>query len=372
MKFSLLFLSAFFCATVARAQQPTAAPDSAGPAAAPSLLPAGLTFYGFADAYYGYDFTGKSAQRPGFLYAHNRANEFALNNAVLGLRYEEARVRGAFALHTGTYVEANYAPEPAVLRNIYEAYAGFRPTAKSWLDLGVFSSHIGFESALSKDNWTLTRSLMAENSPYYEAGARFTYELSPQLTATALVLNGWQQIRDVNRAKSLGTQLQWKPTERLLLNSSTYYGNDQLPGNTRRRRYFHDFYLSYAATPKLSVAGVFDLGAQQAETRRRHDVWHAGAAFVRYTYSAQWILAGRVEYYSAGHGVLISSVMPSATDPNTDVQGASLNLDYAPSRHLTARLEGRVLRSGTGLFVDSDNLPAKTYGNLTTSLALSF
>ena len=30
-----------------------------------------------------------------------------------------------------------------------------------WLDVGEFSSHIGFESAISADNYTLSRSLMA-------------------------------------------------------------------------------------------------------------------------------------------------------------------------------------------------------------------
>jgi hypothetical protein len=373
MKFSLLFTWAALSAAPVLAQQPTAKDSAATTSAAASGLPAGLTLYGFVDGYYGYDFTGKAQQRPGFLYSHSRANEVALNNAVLGLRYDDGQTRGAFALHTGTYVEVNYAAEPAVLRNIYEAYAGFRPTAKSWLDLGVFGSHIGFESALSKDNWTLTRSIMAENSPYYEAGARFTYEVSPRLTATALVLNGWQQIRDVNRAKSLGTQLQWKPTDKLLLNSSTYYGNDQAPDySRRRRRFFHDFYLTYNATEKLSVAGVFDIGTQQAENRGQQDGWQAASAFVRYQLAPQWAVAGRAEYYRAEHGVLISSIVPASNDPNTEMQGASLNLDYAPSSHLTARLEGRVLHSGTSLFTDSNNLPAETYGNVTTSLALSF
>ena len=39
---------------------------------------------------------------------------------------------------------------------------------------------------------------MAENSPYYETGVRFTYEVGPKLTLTALVLNGWQIVRENN------------------------------------------------------------------------------------------------------------------------------------------------------------------------------
>ena len=268
------------------------------------------------DGYYGYDFTGQQAQRPAFLYAHNRANEFTINNAVLGLRYQNERVRGAVGLHAGTYVEANYAGEPAVLRPIYEAYAGFRPWAKAWLDLGVFTSNIGFESALSQDNWTLTRSLMAENSPYYEAGARLTYEVSGRLTLTGLVLNGWQNIRDNNRAKAVGTQIQWKPTNKLLVNSSTFYGNEQPQNLISRRRYFHDFYVSYAATSRLSLALVFDVGKQQqANHRAQLDTWHTGAAFVRYQLADRWWLAGRAEYYHAQHGVFIRSISPAPTDP---------------------------------------------------------
>jgi hypothetical protein len=130
-----------------------------------------LTFYGFVDGYYGYDFKHAATQdRPGFLYSHDRQNEFTVNNAIIGMRYDNGQVRGALGLHAGTYVAANYAAEDQVFKHIYEAYAGFRPFQKAWLDAGIFTSHIGFESAISKDNWTLTRSLMAENSPYYEAG----------------------------------------------------------------------------------------------------------------------------------------------------------------------------------------------------------
>ncbi|GAB2943655.1 porin [Hymenobacter coalescens] len=331
-----------------------------------------LTFYGFVDGYYGYDLQGRSARRPDFLYAHSRANEFALNNAVLGARYDDGQVRGALGLHAGTYVEANYAAEPAALRPVYEAYAGFRPFARAWLDVGIFPSHIGFESALSKDNWTLSRSIMAENSPYYEAGARLSYEFGPKLTLTGLVLNGWQNLRDNNRAKAAGTQLQWKPTAKLTLNSSTFYGNEQPRDSVRRRRYFHNLYASYAATERLSVAAVFDLGQQQGARRGRADTWHTGAAFVRYQFTPKWAAVARGEYYHAGRGVVIRSPSPAPTDAAFRVRGASLNLDYAPSAHVLVRVEGRALRSPERPFRTDAGRPSASYANVTGSVALSF
>jgi hypothetical protein len=374
--FSLLALGLF--STSAALAQTTPTTDSTlavPPAVAPiEATSKPLTTYGFVDGYYGYDIKHAATNsRPSFLYSHNRQNEFTVNNAVLGMRYDNGQVRGALGLHAGTYVAANYANEDQVFKHIYEAYAGFRPFEKAWLDVGIFGSHIGFESALSKDNWTLTRSLMAENSPYYEAGARFTYEVDPKLTLTALVLNGWQNIRENNQKKAVGTQIQWKPTDKLLINSSTFYGNEQPQEVAKRRRYFHNFYVSYAATDRLSVAGVFDVGKQEQATRgSKAHTWHTGAAFVRYKLAKKWSATGRAEYYCADHGVIINSISPSATDANFNVKSASLNLDYLPTSNVAFRVEGRVFHSGQDFLTDRNGQPTNNYGNLTSSIALSF
>ena len=375
MAFSRSLLAALgWLPALARAQTlppDTAATRAAAPAtASPVARP--LTFYGFVDGYFGYDFHDPASHdRPGFLFSHARTNEFAVNQGLVGARYQDAHVRAALGLHAGTYPEANYAAEPGTFKNIYEAYAGFRPTARTWLDAGVFGSHIGLESALSKDNITLTRSLSADNSPYFETGVRLTYEASAKLTLTALALNGWQNIRETNRGKAFGTQIQWKPTAKWLVNSSTFFGNEQPQDSVRRYRYFHDLYVTYAATDRLSFAAVFDVGRQQRAATGA-DAWHTGAAFARYKLGDLWAAAARAEYYYADHGVLISSLSPAATAPDFLVRGASLNLDYAPTPRVLARIEGRVLTSREARFTDASQRPARTYGNLTTSLAFSW
>ncbi|GAB3290158.1 porin [Hymenobacter humi] len=340
---------------------------------APTTAPNPLSYYGVVDAYYGYDFGNDGSNfRPGFLYCHNRQNEFSVNQAVVGVRYNNDQVRGALGLHTGSYVEANYAAENPTFRHLYEAYAGFRPFKKAWLDAGIFTSHIGFESAISKDNWTLTRSIMAENSPYYEAGARFTYEADPKLSLTALVLNGWQLIRETNEKKALGTQIQWKPSSKLLLNSSSFFGDEQPFGSHTRRRYFHNFYLTYALTDRLSLAGVFDVGKQETERYGHYDTWHTGAAFARYQLAAKWTAAARAEYYFAERGVIISGITPNPGEPDFRAGGGSLNLDYAPTTNVLLRVEGRYLRGRAPVFQRAEDPSADSYGNLTSSLAISF
>ncbi|MBD2721581.1 porin [Hymenobacter armeniacus] len=375
MRNALLSGLASFATTMALGQTPPA--TGPGPVAAPAAAPAEvapnpLTTYGFVDAYYGYDIKyANGNERQFFLYSHNRQNEFAINQALLGVRYDDGKVRGALGLHAGTYVSANYANEDVVLRHVYEAYAGFRPFANAWLDAGIFGSHIGFESAISKDNWTLTRSIMAENSPYYESGVRFSYEFSPKLTLTGVVLNGWQNIRETNQAKALGTQLQWKPSAKVVVNSSTFYGNEQPDGAPVARRYFHDFYVTYAPAERLNLALVFDVGKQQSAAPG-YDTWHSGAAFVKYRLAEKLSGTLRGEYYYAERGVLIQSIKPEATDADFRVAGGSLNLDYAPAPNVVLRAEGRYLNGVNGLFARPDNPSNQSYGNLTTSLAISF
>ena len=153
---------------------------------------------GYAEPYYAYDLNQPAdGNRPGFVYAHNRHNEFNLNLGYLKGSYNAERVRANLALAAGTYMNANYAAETGVLKNVYEANAGLKISKKKnlWIDAGIFSSHIGFESAVSKDCWTLTRSMLADNSPYFESGAKLTYTSdNNKWLVSGLLLNGWQRI----------------------------------------------------------------------------------------------------------------------------------------------------------------------------------
>lgn len=82
-----------------------------------------------------------------------------------------------------------------LLQHIYESNIGISLNKKNnlWLDAGIFGSHIGFESAISKDCWTLTRSLFAENSPYYLSGTKLTYNPNEHWEFAVIICNGWQR-----------------------------------------------------------------------------------------------------------------------------------------------------------------------------------
>ncbi|MBZ5858611.1 porin [Flavihumibacter profundi] len=331
-----------------------------------------FTISGYVEAYYGYDFNKPADNnRPGFIYSHNRHNEFNLNLGYLKGAYNSERVRANLALAAGTYMNANYAAEPGVLKNIYEADAGIKISKKKnlWIDAGIMPSHIGFESAVSKDCYTLTRSLLAENSPYYEAGAKITYTSdNNKWLLSGLALNGWQRIIRVsgNSLMSFGTQLQYKPNSIITLNYSTFIGTDK-PDSARLMRYFHDVYGIFSLG-KLGVIAGFDIGQEQVSKGSSDlNTWYSPILILKYSLSGKWAMAARMEYYQDEHGVIIATGTPNGFKTT----GFSLNLDYLPVSNAVVRIEARSLNSKDDIFVKDGQLKA---GNtaVTASIAVSF
>lgn len=182
-----------------------------------------VQFGGFVDGYYAFEFTRPPSKDRSFTTQPLRHNEFNLNLALFALQYNTERVRGKFGLQAGTSVESNYAAEPTGLQRIHEAFVGLRLGESDWwIDMGLMASHIGFKSAISNDNWAYSRALMADFSPFYETGLRLSGPASETAKFTLVVVNGWQNLRETNDEKALGTQVQIQPSERMTFNWSTF------------------------------------------------------------------------------------------------------------------------------------------------------
>lgn len=332
-----------------------------------------LTISGYAEAYYAYDHSKPADHnRPAFLYSHNRHNEFNLNLGFIKAAYQNDKVRASIALAAGAYVNANYAAEPGVLKNIYEANAGIAISKKKnlWIDAGIFSSHIGFESAVSKDCPTLTRSIGAENSPYYESGAKLTYTSNNgKWVLAGLLLNGWQRIKKVdgNSLMSVGTQLQYRPSASTTFNWSTFAGTDK-PDSIRTMRYFNDLYLLLNPSSKLFLTAGFDIGAEQRSKKSKAFYsWFSPVVIMKYAATDQWAFAARVEHFSDKNGVIIAT----GTANGFQTTGYSISIDYAPQSNALARLEFRSLNSRDAIFI-RDSKPGSNNSVITASLAVSF
>jgi hypothetical protein len=324
-------------------------------------------FSGFADIYYQYDFDKPAAKdRPFFLYNHKRHNEISINLALLKLTYQQKKLKANLAIMAGNYAQYNLSAEPKLLKNIYEANIGYEFSKKLSVDVGIFPSHIGIESAISKDNWNMSRSLLAENSPYFETGIKVTFTPNKKWTTTLFVLNGWQNIQETNSSKAIGTQVQFKPTDKWLFNSSTFIGNEK-PNNAKQLRLFHNFYATYTPTSKIGLSVLLDAGAEKKFQSDGYNNWMGAGVLLKYSPIKKWSATGRIEYYKDKNGVLIFT--NTANGFNTS--GYSLNIDYQPTRYIVFRADARYLNSKDEIF-EKNGIAKKDNFSLLGSIAVWF
>ncbi|RYE31016.1 MAG: porin [Sphingobacteriaceae bacterium] len=332
-----------------------------------------LHFSGYAELYYGYDFNRPvNNTRPDFIFSHNRTNEVNLNLGFIKANYDNGLVRANLALMAGTYANANLAAEPGVFKNVFEANAGIKVSKKVnlWVDAGVFSSHIGFESAISKNCWALTRNISSESTPYYESGAKITYTTNDgKLTLTGLYLNGWQHIyrENGNSQPAGGLQVFYKPNDRISLNYSNYVGTEGAD-SIRVRRFYNNFYGIFKLSDAFGITAGFDYGIQQkAKNSSDYYAVLSPIALARYQIAQKWAAAARVEYFKDKNSILVATQTPNGFQ----TAGYSLNVDYAPVTNAVIRLEGKIYDSKDAIFVRSGSA-VNTNALLTASFAISF
>ena len=86
----------------------------------------------------------------------------------------------------------------------------------------------------SKDNFNYSRGLLfALAIPYYHMGARVGYAVSDKVSVTGYLVNGWNNVKDNNDAKTVGASLAIKPTARRRSSAITWWATSS-PRQRRR------------------------------------------------------------------------------------------------------------------------------------------
>lgn len=327
-----------------------------------------VTISGFLETYYSYDFNKPETEKKlPFLYNYNRQNEFNVNLGLIRTKLEYENIYASIALHSGTYVEDNYAIEK--IKYLSEAYLGLYldKAKKQVIEIGIMPSHIGFESATTASNLTLTRSILAENSPYFMTGVKYSYKPSDKWNFSGLILNGWQRISkpEKNSAPSVGTQIIYKPSDKSTLNWSNFLGKEYY-GSEMLMRYFTNVFWDYKWNSKWRTIAGFDFGLQKtSSTNTNHANWFSPVLVTQFTINSKWQTALRAEYYQDVKNVMTSSANEFKT------LGTSLNFDYLINSKMKFRTEARYFDSKEKVFLKNGNLTTGDFF-ITSSLCLEF
>ena len=329
-----------------------------------------LKISAYVESYFSYDFSKPlNNEKPDFTYNYKKHNQVNVNLAFVKASYQTKKLRTNLALMLGNYAKYNLSAEPNWAKPLLEANVGYKPFEKHefWIDAGVMPSHIGCESAIGSDCWNLTRSILAENSPYFESGIKFNYTNKNQDLYVAFhLLNGWQKIAITkgDEKPSVGLQVNYKPTNKLTLNYSNFVGNIRVEGRNALR-IFHNLYAIYEASAKLSLIMGFDIGTQKTPDAKSV-VWYTPVIISKINLTDKSKIAGRLEFYSDQQQVIISTSTPNGYE----TFGASINYDHQISPKVLCRTELKNYTSRDAIFQYEQSSKYQTTGTMALIIKL--
>jgi hypothetical protein len=328
-----------------------------------------IHFSGYTEVYFSKDqHNWQNHQRPDFLYSHTSTNHIALNTAALDFKYSSHRLKTHLSLIEGTYANKVTAAEPIGFGALYVGNISYKLSSKEnlWIQAGVIPSHIGLESAIGFSNLSLSRSLAAENSPYYESGIALQYSSKDdKFYGSLLALNGWQTMSLAPQQSRLGigSQIQFKPNKCVTLNHSTYYGEvPVLVGS--QMRFFQNLFGNIQLKKNWIVQFQADYGIQETENNGFNKNWLAGFLGLAFNVNDKLTLVGRGELLKDENNLVISGV-------NNDLWGYSFNINYLLDEHLLFRAEWRNITTNSYTFT-FQNYSEKQMNGLNLSLAAQF
>jgi hypothetical protein len=316
-------------------------------------LKASVEWEGFLDTYVAHDFNRPRNNQRLFTTQPERHNGPSINLAFAGLRFQEERWRGRIALQGGNSVEANTLAENSDLRYIQESFVGYKLGEETWIDGGIYLGHIGAESFISRDNWTYSRSLNLDYVPYYAAGIRVTHK-----KFQFHIMNGWQNMREDNKAKSVG--LQYNHSKSFTYNN--FFGDEEVVFFRPRFRGYHNFIFR-----SDNFIGAFDIGHQAQRENNGTDIWWAISGTARRVLSETQSMAMRLEHYQDPHQANVETLTPAGFR----VSSASVNFDQKLPIKTVWRTELRGFYSHDEIFPEGNQGKNRLDGFLVTSLAIS-
>ncbi len=360
----------------------------------------------FADSYFSLNYNSPKPQSGGngVIRAFDTSNGFAVAWAGLDIAHAPEPIGGTLSLRFGPSAQrynsscAGKCDADYGLANVKQAYASFRLGKNSpiTLDFGKFDTIYGAEVAESQDNINYTRGVLYwYGQPLFHTGLRANLEITNNLSARALVVNGWNNTIDNNTGKTFGAQLtahaprndahEWISASLGYLGgperddtvtvqcpagsvfdpsspsgcspgmSGNTSGTLDRPGNNSSGwRHFVDLLITSDPIDSLHLVLNADYAVEKqrdsdfATTFSAHS-WFGAMLGARYLVCEKFAVAGRAEIYRDKDGVTTGSVNGIPITGATIATG-TVTLDYLPGKNLLVRLDNRLDSSNKQMF----------------------
>jgi len=325
----------------------------------------------YADGYYAYyDNDVPASQLQTFSTVGPRNQSFSVNVAQIGLDYSYKDIRSSITLHYGDIAQATWS---SAFPYIQEANVGVHLFPNWWLDIGLFTTHIGTESFLPKNNDLSTTSIITYNEPFYQGGAKLAYEGSEKYDLEFWIVNGYNQFLDINKSKSFGLLFNYIFNDNTSLTYTNLIGNEAGSGSTTTAtRMYHNVYGTTTIKNMVKVTAGLDYSTQDRvfdfgfdPTKEISNSLLGFLTTIRFILTNTSSLTVRYEYLTNPSGY-ITGVFPSGDSINPSGQyvsgldnmsGITLGYEYKPTNNSYLRLEGRNLSGAENVQVFQGDSP---------------
>jgi putative OmpL-like beta-barrel porin-2 len=331
------------------------------------LEASGISASGYIDAGYTHSDRNQAAFTTRVFDTQN--NSFALNQFGLTVaKLPKDGFGGLVNLTAGRDAQFIHSFPEAAPGSMFDITQAFAQYAGGPLTViaGKFTTLHGTEVIASAGNNNVSRSILFGSVPFTHTGVRATWALSDIVSLIAGVNNGWDQLTDANKGKTLELGVMLNPIKPLNITVSGYSGKEvvtpgavTVPEGTRTSI---NAVASYTIIDPLSV-GVEVLNVTQDNTvgGNAQGKYNGVAGYVSYMITPKFRAAGRIESFDDKDGLRFG-----AANANTKYKEVTLTGAFLASDSFEARVEGRRDQATNRVFTDFAGVTSKSM----TSIAL--
>ena len=200
--------------------------------------------------------------------------------------------------------------------------------------------------------------------PFSHTGVRATFAANDMVSLILGVNNGWDQVKDANKQKTVEVGVSVTPNKAFSLAAQGYSGTEQVAGftdPTGGKRNLIDLVGTFNATDQLTFILNPDWGTQENFTSLVNGStikakWQGIAGYVNYSISDMWRLVLRAEYFDDKDGYRTGVIQKW--------KEATLTLAYLPTKSIELRAEVRGDKSDKNSFVKSGGSTSDTQNSV--------
>jgi Putative beta-barrel porin-2, OmpL-like. bbp2 len=227
---------------------------------------------------------------------------------------------------------------------------------------GKFTTLHGTEVIASTGNTNISRSFLFGAVPFTHTGVRATWALNDQISLIGGINNGWDQVTDANRSKTLELGATFNPIKPLTVTVSDYYGKEPVPfvaaPTPDGTRNSFNAVASYSITDPLSVSlevlRVTQDNFPTAGGSTTNAVYNGLAGYVTYMFMPKWRGALRLETFDDKDGLRFG-----VANAGTKYREVTATVSYLMADNFEGRFELRRDMASNAVYMDFNGSTSK-------------